>query len=162
MSIIANDTRYGLDKKLYKLQTSLNNKIGEANAVIYALLHENDRKQGRVLEWPTKESEVFVDDRESFVIGFRLISKKVGNFDGLATLDVICTTQTANRELTELTIYKYLTKSGLINTIDTTIKIGINQVFTGLFTDDIKFRDIYPFHVFAYTIEVPYPLDICP
>lgn len=155
--IITNDIRYGLDVKLHKIQQYLDIKL---NAIIYGQLHENDREDGKVLEWSIDEKEVFVDDNENMVIGFRVINKSVNDYVGVAELDCIVTTKTDNREKTENEIYKHLANSGYINEI-TGVKIGIADVFTGLFNDRIKYRDIYPYHVFAFTIEVNYNYSIC-
>lgn len=158
--IIAIDNRYALDAKLYKIQQYLDAKLTD-DVIIYGQLHENDRQQGKILEWSYEEKEVFVDDRECMVIGFRVLSKTPGSgFLGTASIDCIVTTKTDNRELTEQTIYKHLIKCGYLNDI-TGMKIGIDQVFTGLFNDNIRYRDIYPFHVFAFTVNVNYNLGDC-
>lgn len=156
--IIANDIKYGLDVNVYRLQQYLDKKLPDY--MIYAVLHENQKQEGLVLEWSKEEKEVFVDDREKAIIGFRLLSKEVNSFLGTASLDLIVTLQTDNREKTEAEIYKYIVNSGFVNDV-TGVKIGIGNVFSGLYNEEIIYRDIYPYHVFAYTIDVNYNIDSC-
>ncbi|MCK5607514.1 hypothetical protein KAR91_36865 [Candidatus Pacearchaeota archaeon] len=156
--IVANKTRYGLDVKIYRIQQSLDKRLPDA--AIYGQLYENDKPEGRVLEWSPKEKEVFVDDNKLTVIGFRVLSKSITHFAGTATLDCIMTTETTNREKTQQDIYKYFANSGFVNNI-TGIKTGLAAVFSGLYTETMKYRDVYPYHIFAFTIEVGYNYGIC-
>lgn len=155
--IIANDIRYGLDIKLYRIQQYLDKKMPDA--MIYAQLYETDKKNGKTLEWSLDEKEVFINDDKT-IIGFRLLNKSPNYFLCICQLDCICTMKTDNREYSEALLYKYLANCGLINEI-TAVKLGIDNVFNGINTDNIKYRDIYPYHVFAYTIEVSCNYDIC-
>lgn len=155
--IIALNQRYGLDVKLFKIQNYLDKKI---DAVIYGQLHENEKNNGRILEWSLLEKEVFVDDKEGQIIGFRVLNKSVDNYTGIASIDCISTLQTDNREFAEMKLYKTLANCGYVNSI-TNIKTGVNDVFSGLNNENINYRDIYPFHVFSYTIEVNYNYDLC-
>lgn len=153
--IYAKDTRYGLDAKMHLLQRYVNNKI---NASVYPVLEENEKQAGKVLEW--KEKEVFVDDRETVIIGFRLIGKAVNSLKITATVDCIVSAKDTDTEYIEAKVFKILINSGFVNEI-TGYKNGVSETFTGLQNDNIKYRDIKPYHVFAFTFEISYENDIC-
>ncbi len=160
--IIAPDNRYGVDEKIYLIQNYIDHKCEKDNILnncnIYGQLFLQEKEKGLVLEY--NEKEPLIDDRVNSVIGFRVLEKELKSFQCTATIDVICTLETDNREKIELYIYKLLAMCGYVNEIINT-KIGIRDVYSGLYQEDVKYRDIIPKHIFAYTITVNYKSDIC-
>lgn len=153
--IIAKEERYGLDKKIYRIQQYID--IKHPSICIYGQLDENEKEKGRILEWD--EVEVLFNDKET-VIGFRTLTKDIKDFKGNASVDVICTTHNVNREKIEQQVYMSLANSGFINEVNGP-KLGVSNVYSGLFIDDVKYNDVRPYHVFSFTIDIDFEYDIC-
>ena len=150
--IIAPDNRYGVDEKIYLIQNYIDHKCEKDNILnncnIYGQLFLQEKEKGLVLEY--NEKEPLIDDRVNSVIGFRVLEKELKSFQCTATIDVICTLETDNREKIELYIYKLLAMCGYVNEIINT-KIGIRDVYSGLYQEDVKYRDIIPSELLEFS-----------
>lgn len=170
------DRTYGLATQIKKIQTVIDpefSNVWDSPINIYNLLYENHKNDGLVLEAHLNNEEykqIFIEDNDSATIGFRELERDINagsivNVD----LDIIFTVQLdeiynneydRNSEKTLLEAMKIVQRSGLIWNI-TGYKQGIEDVFSGLILEPLRFMQMQPWYVFALTVNTNYIDDSC-
>lgn len=173
MKVIAPVDNIGLDAKIYQIQKRLGEylqDIWRGDITIYGRLFENTKDDKKILEAFISGNDYkqpFIDDKLSCTIGFKEISRLIAPTLLTARLDVIVTGNinkligqaTRNDEKVFLQIYTGLKKTMAIDGINGT-KRGIDNVFSGYNTENIKYRDMQPWFCFSFEIEVQYNENI--
>ena len=173
--IYTRTNNYGIDAKIKKIQTYLDAALSWNDTHIYGRLYSNQvsSSDGGVLglkpEWHDGDgnySDVFLNDNQSATIGFIKteddIKLKRATVDVIFTvnLDEVNSIDGRDDEKIKLEAIHYLKKSGLIQDV-AEIREGIEDVFSGFYYDDYKFRDMQPHFNFALTCVIPYIDNIC-
>jgi hypothetical protein len=172
--IYSPDSPVGIDSKIYLLQYYIDGRLDtlwNCNKAVYGRCQDTERKGAKRLEANVGGKEYvepFVNDNNSCVVGFRVNSRSVANHRLLADVDVIFTmnvfdilgTNVYDNERVLMQAYRLVKSSGMVNQL-TGIKVGIDDVFSGIDTDNIKHRDMAPYMVFAFTCEIEYTDELC-
>lgn len=172
--IYAASTLVGIDYQIYLLQFYLQDAldaIWTCEKSIYNRLYETERNGTNRLEANIGKRdyvEPFVNDNKSCVVGVRVNDRTIDNHRLIAGVDIIFTvnvqdalgTKEYQDEKVLMQAYRVIRACGLVNNL-TEIKTGIENVFTGIDTDNIKHRDLAPFMAFAFTCEMTYIEELC-
>lgn len=185
MTVFAKDTVYGLESTIYGLQNHINtniaynatyNTLGWRGTVnVYGICYPTVRNGNRILEAyigtgiKNKEySQVFINDKVTASIGFlevgdrNLEDTKNVDVDVIVTmrLDLAYNSDLRSDELAMLQFERVLNSfHGIYNVISS--KVGIEDVFSGFYIDDIQYRDMRPWLVFSMRVNLKYSDDIC-
>ena len=154
----------GLDLKLKRLQNLFNNILPypEALKYVYGRLYENEKDGKKCLEvnLDSKEyKQVFINDKEIFVSAFR-----IGTEIKYDTLEVDCSLIcSGNLE----TLYANTKKNDEKFIIEITnvlrrqryfrvenIETNFDKIFSGIDTDGMKYRNMFPFVTVMFTGKV--------
>lgn len=177
--VISKDTTYGLESKILQLQSILNINLPWFNLVdneaieIYGLIERNKKKidnQIRII--PESYSSVrqnyknpFINNKISATIGFQemdidpILLRATVKVIFTVKLDEIHGNQYRDRHRAMLEAKRILNDSGICEV--TEYEHGIDDVFSGFYTEDITYRDMQPWFVFSYTIETTYNDNLC-
>ena len=172
--VIAPDNLHGIDKQIKRVQDYLSDSFADiwANTIaVYGRAIETEGTNGKVLEvWTGKKDykQLFINDKQSAVIGFKVIDRNIDSDRLKATVDIIFSVNVndvlgTNEYLDEKVLmqaYQMINKCGYTEGV-TEIKTGIDNVFAGYYTENIKHRDMAPFHIFSFTTQIEYFASIC-
>ena len=172
--VIAPTNLYGIDKHIKRVQDYLDSKLADVwhgDISIYGRAIETQLKETKILEvWTSKNDykQLFVSDRSAAVVWFKVNNRAVDSHRLKADIDIIFTVNVKDVEgssdyLDEKAImnaYKIVSNCGLIENV-TGIKTGIDNVFAGFDTEKIRHRDMSPFHVFSFTVQIEYFEKLC-
>lgn len=167
--VIASSDLYGIDKQIKLVQDYLEMSLAEvwAGSIrIYGRAIETERNGAKHLEfWDSKKDylEMFINDKGSAVIGFKVNTREVNNNRLKAIVDIIFTiniteclvTPNYLDEKAMMQAYKIVQNCGYVEGV-TGLKVGIDEVFSGYETENIKHRDMAPFHIFSFTTQIEY------
>lgn len=186
MTVFAKDMTYGLESKVLLLQNHLSKKLiydvssnpsgWQGEVEIYGLIYKIESDKGILPEaykgTGSKNMEykqVFVNDKVSATIGFletgnrTLGNPKKTNLDMICTvrLDKIYASNLRNDELAFLQTENALNSFPGFRVINNSpaLKQGVNNVFSGFYTDNIKNRDMHPWLTFAFNFDLLYQDD---
>lgn len=170
--IFAKTTAYGLDNTIKILQGYLDVRLASlwsGTINIYGLIQKTKKDNRNVAEAylgtgiKNKEyGEIFLNDKVAATIGFYEKSRDVSvikraNIDCIFTvrLDLLYPSSTTREnELCLLQAQNILKIYALMGTMK--LNIGIEEVFTGFDTSQIKYLDMHPWFVFSYNFDIQY------
>lgn len=177
MTVFVKNITYGLETRIKEFQNYLNTKLASywsGEIEIYGLVYKNERDGIIVPEAykgtgiRNKEYEsIFIDDRVACTIGFLITDRALLPYR-TATLDIIFSLQidkiysttTRDSERALLQAEKIIESFGGVgNVLD--LKEGIEDVFSEFDTSKIKNRDMHPWYVFSFSVELNYTDDSC-
>lgn len=173
--IYANKTRYGIDAKIYLLQTYLDaklNAIWNSPIVIYGRVYANEKETGTIPEvWSENGDykQIYLNDKNAATVCFIVTERNIqtkgnvkANIDIVFSINLKQILGTSERadELAMLQVIDLIRKSQLAKTSGE-IKEGIANVFPGYNIDAIKFRDMQPYAVFSIPCEIHYNENLC-
>lgn len=181
--IIAKTNTYGLDKEIKKLQTFINGRLSseqewgdssigwEGTVNIYGLLQKTERENGTILEaWTGTDTnkkeytQVFINDNITASIGFvevgtrSIIGVKSTTIDCIVSMLLNKAYPNEAERQDEYAIMKF---ERVLNEYNGNIELtelrkGINDVFSGYYTGNIKHRDMHPWLVFSLRMNIEY------
>lgn len=169
--IFAKTITYGLDTQVKRMQEYMDVNLGWTNVNIYGLIQKTTKNNKIVPEAYISEKdykEVFLNDKVYGSVGFIETNREIFPVKK-STIDVVFTvllskiypsSTTRENELCMLQAERCLEYSGLIYNV-TGLKQGIDDVFSGFNTDNIKHLDMHPWMVFSFEIELQYTDDSC-
>lgn len=176
MTVFAKDTVYGLESSVKDFQEYIDDNLTWSGTnEVYGLLYPTMRGDNRVLEayigTGTKKTEyrqVLVNDKVTSTIGFLEVADRALIDNWVTEIDVIVSVRLdrafgsndRNDELAMLQFSKIIKDFYGVGQIKY-IKRGIDSVFSGFYTDDIKHRDMHPWLVFSMGIDLQYDYDVC-
>lgn len=170
MTIYAKASPVGIDKAIYKVQQKLN-AIGWSNISVYGKLYltiRNDKVIAEAYKSSGEYAEVFLDDKQSAVFGFIVSDNREGLSFVKAELKLICSinldkvfdsTERKDEEAI-LTVLRSITPT-LLSDSEGAIITDFENVFNGIDTERIKYRNMHPWLNFAVTFNVNYFNDMC-
>ena len=172
--VIAPSSLYGIDKHIKRVQDYFEEKFADVwsgTIYIYGRAIETELDGSKTLEgWEKANNYVplFVNDKQSATIGFKVNDRLINDNRLKASIDIIFTVNVKEVErnveyLDEkalMNAYKIVGNCGLLEGV-TDIKVGIDEVFAGYDTEKIKHRDMSPFHVFSFTTQIEYFGNLC-
>lgn len=168
--IFAKEHPVGIEKQIYKFQEALE-LIGWPNTAIHGKLFVNNRDNIKIAEaydYSGEYKEVFIDDKYSATFGF-IVSE---NRDGLTfintkiklicslNLDEIYKREERMDEESIMIVLRAITPR-ILSDREGEIITSFEDVFEGMDTERIKFRDMHPWVNFAITFGVTYTNDVC-
>jgi hypothetical protein len=180
--IYAKSVTYGLDSKIKKMQTALQDYlpwfnedgVSDTDIAIYGKLYRNPDPENRMIpeayKSDTEYSQVFVDDKIGATIGFLPIpNRSISDNKYLQNIDIICTINLtkiygANERYDELALQQFINALNQDNSIHELIEVkeGITNVFGEFYNENIKFNNMQPWYVFSVTAAIEYVNDYCP
>lgn len=169
MTVFAKDTTYGVEVPVLKMQNLLNTTLTWDGTInIYGIIFKN-KKDGDVIPeaWigtgakGRDYKQVFNSDKTTAQIGFVVLDRNV--ISKTATVQIICTIDlekaySANirdNERAYLELQNAIEERNIV--IEGSFKQGIDDVFTGFKTDNIKYLDMQPYDCFSFDVEMSYP-----
>lgn len=171
--IYAKANTYGVDKKINLIQRYLDAKIATLwgnNVHIYGRVQDTvkDGKQIAEVYDGIEYINPFINDNQAATIAFIEKTKSINVGKFTSQVDVVFTVllpEIHSNTLREdekaiMQAYAALKKSGYALTISG-IKQGINDVFSGYDTSMIAYRDMQPWLVFSFQIEIDYTENLC-
>jgi len=177
MTVFAKNTTYGLETVIKEFQEYLNTElttIWSGDIYVYGLIYRTEKDGLIKPEAYTgsginrKEySPVFINDKIACTVGFIVQERGVIPYKSASTdivftikIDKIYSTTTRDSELALLQVEKIINAFGSIEkTLD--LKETIPVVFAGFSNDAIKYRDMHPWYVFSFNVDIPYSDDSC-
>lgn len=178
--IFAKSTRYGLDTKIYRLQEVLQDElpwfdnVADADVEIYGKLYRNIDSNGNTIAEAyvsgNEYTQVFVNDKVAATIGFLVTgNRNLTDYVNSANLDIVCSVRLdkiygANTRDDEKALFELIK---VIRTDNSVLGVneareGIANVFSGFYTESIRFNGMQPWYVFAVNVDVEYVNDLCP
>lgn len=170
MTVFAKDTTYGLETSVLRVQNLLNDNLpwlGTNN--IYGIVFKNAKKDDVIPEaWignsGREYKEVFCNDKATSQIGFIVLDRDI--ISKSATVKIIVTinlekaynSSIRDNERAYLDFEKALKNS--ISFKDSVFNQGINDVFTGFRTNNIKYLDMQPFDCFSFELIMFYSSNL--
>jgi hypothetical protein len=169
LTVFAKDTTYGLEVPVLKMQNLFESDlpwIGTNN--IYGIAFEAAKEDNIVLTaWVNEginrreQPEIFNNDKVTSVIGFLPISRDV--ISKVAIVQIICTidlekaynANVRDNERAYLEFQNIIEQRHKVS--EGGFKRGIDDVFAGFRTDNIKYLDMQPFDCFSFEVEMSYP-----
>lgn len=177
--IYAKDTTYELETKIKFIQEALNDElpwfdtVSDSDVVIYNKIYRNPDSEGNIIpEAYTTAGEykqIFVDDRVAASIGFLPTgNRSVVDGYNTVTVDIICTVNlskiypgtTREDERALHDVLSTLREDNMITEINE-VKEGVPNVFSGFFTDNIKFNNMQPWYCFSINADMEYNDSNC-
>jgi hypothetical protein len=171
MTVFAKSPAYGLEVSVSKMQTLLDSTLtwlGTTN--IYGLIFRNAQKEDVIPEaWISNREykQIFINDKSTAQIGFIPLDRNV--LAKTATVQVVCTinlekaydASVRDNERAYLEFQNAIEKRNIV--IEGSFKQGIQDVFAGFRTDNIKYLDMQPFDCFSFEVGMSYPNNpLCP
>lgn len=161
--IYAPTTPEGIDKVIYDIQTVLESKLSWTDKHIYGRIKRTTKNDSFVPTLNYSENkeypEVFINDKKKNEVGFYVKDRDYSDWMHRSNVDIIFTVDLSSigkyDEYVISNTEKILVKSGLIKEFGR-IKEGIDNVFADFNTERIKYRDMYPFHVFSFETVIYY------
>lgn len=165
MTVFAKSPAYGLEVSISKLQNVIETNLGWLGTNnIYGLIFKNAKKDDIVPEaWISNNEykQVFINDKSTSQVGFLPIDRNV--LAKTATVQVIVTidlqkaygASIRDNERVYLDFQNIIERRNLV--IEDSFKQGIQDVFSGFRTDNIKYLDMQPFDCFSFDIQMSYP-----
>ena len=166
---------YGIEKKIAKIQQSLDTRIGAFwnDIEVYGLTQPVERKDlgffPRIFGFANQDYDgIFFNDDVNGTVGFIKTSETMFTTP-IATLDVVFTLD-GDKIYNSNTYRKYeLAKTQAKEALQRTnkliltglIKEGTAEVFAGFRIDNKKFRDMQPWFVFSFEITTRYAIEYC-
>jgi len=168
MTVFAKSPAYGLEFPISKLQSLINSNLTWLGTnKIYGIIFKNAKKDNVIPEAWISNNEykhIFNSDKSTSQIGFLPIDRNVRS--KTATVQIICTidlkkaydanirdNERAYLELQNIIETRY-------NTLEGSFKQGIEDVFSGFKTDNIKYLDMQPYDCFSFEVEMSYPNNL--
>ena len=177
---ISKDIVYGLEQRIYLLQYHLNDNlawfdnVSDSKIEIYGKIQPTQKNINGTIatipEVPISKKDYknpFINDNTSGIIAFLVQNRTIGTYLNKATLKAIFTVKLTeihndnerNQERALSEAYKALDSSDLCDIIG--VEEHIPTVFSSFRQDEIRFRDMQPWFVFAYIITVDYEDYLC-
>ena len=165
--IFAKTAPYGLDAQLKRLQTYLNAHLPWVGDLeVYGKIEPTLKDKAVIPEVyvsGVEYREMFVNDKVTATVGFIVKERDFENNKPFAKVDAVFTvnlkkayaTNLREDELCLIDAKEALKKSMLVGSIGK-IKTGIVDVFNGFDKERIKHRDMQPWFVFSFEIEIMY------
>jgi hypothetical protein len=169
MTVFAKSPAYGLEVSVSKLQTVLESALtwlGTNN--IYGIIFKNADKDNIIPEaWVGDGAQgkeyipVFNNDKSTSQIGFLPLDRNV--LAKTSTVQIICTidlikaygANIRDNERAYLELQNAIEQKSIV--LEDSFKQGIEDVFSGFRTDNIKYLDMQPFDCFSFEVEISYP-----
>ena len=171
--IYAKANTYGVDKKINLIQRYLDAKLATSwgnNVLVYGRVQDTikDGKQIPEVYDGIEYINPFINDNQAATIAFIEKTKSINVGKFTSQVDVLFTVllpeihSNALREDEKAIMQAYtaLKKSGYALSING-VKQGINDVFSGYDTSMIIYRDMQPWLVFSFQIEIDYTENLC-
>lgn len=171
--IYAKANIYGVDKKINIIQRYLDAKVYDIwgrNVHIYGRVQDTVKDGRHIPEVFDGVDYInpFINDNQAATIAFIEKTKSINTGKFTSQVDVVFTVllpDIHNNTLREdekaiMQAYTILKKSGYALSING-IKQGINDVFSGYDTSMIIYRDMQPWLVFSFEIEIDYTENLC-
>lgn len=171
--IIAPEHIYGIDSQINLIQRDIDERLSDlwkGSLKVYGRAIVTEKDETKRLEFwnGTDYKELLVDDRTDASVGFKINSRPIESDRLLSEIDIIFTVNVTNIS-TERT---YVDEKVLIQALNiinlcgycgqvTAIKIGVDEVFNGFETENIKHRDMAPYHIFSFSTNIEYYSNIC-
>lgn len=167
MTIYAKANPVGLDAKIHRVQQKLSDWLEWENIDIYGRLYveKNDKNEKVALAYLSsgEYSEIFFDDKKAAVFGFFVSDTRNGVNMTEVPVELVCscnlnalydTTERMDEEvLTEVSrIIKFIT----LRPNERNIKTGLDNVFSRIDTNRIRFRDMHPWFNFSIGFDLVY------
>lgn len=165
--IFVKSTPYGLDAQLKRLQTYLDTHLPWAGDLeIYGKIDATLREKAVIPEVYVsgiEYREMFINDKVTATVGFIVKERDFENNKPFAKVDAVFTVNLKKAygsnlredELCLIDAKEALKKSLLVIKIGK-IKTGIDDVFNGFDKERLKHRDMHPWFVFSFEIELFY------
>lgn len=172
--IFTRSNLYGIDAKIKMIQQHIDNKLnhlGWKDVYVYGRGHDILKNGNKILAFYETGIDYelkLLDDNKNAIVGFKVLERPISNNILLASVDIIFTINLEKiygindykDEKCLIDVYKIISNCGYISDI-TNIKTGIEQVFSGYYTENIKHLDMSPFCVFSITIDISYTDKLC-
>lgn len=175
MTVFAKNTTYGLESPVLKMQNLFESSLSWLGTInIYGIIFKNVNGDDIIPEAWTgtgvkgrEYKQIFNDDKTTAQIGFLPLERNV--ISKTATVQIICTidlekaydANIRDNERAYLELQNIIEKRNKV--LEDGFKQGIEDVFAGFKTDDIKYLDMQPFDCFSFEVEMSYPNNpLCP
>lgn len=165
MTVHAKANPVGLDRQLYKIQQKLD-AINWNNIEVYGKMYVNKSGNDTIAEAYVASGEykeVFIDDRETAVFGFFVGDNRSGLNMIRVPVELVCScrldkiydsTERKDEEAL-LTVHKIIKKHTFLAN-EGEIRTGLENVFSRVSTERLKFRDMQPWFNFSIGFDVIY------
>lgn len=166
--------KYGIDKGIYNIQEALYNIMLSDDCKwtdihLYGRIYKTETETGGRPEIYTKNRNykpVFVNDTKGAEIGFYVTGRDFTNRVDKASIRIIFTTNLEKLQTKRNDEYilqqakKWLISTNMMLSFGA-INTGINDVFSDFETEQIKYRDMHPFFVFSFDVEITHEGSVC-
>lgn len=159
---------YGIDTTIESITNRLKTLVTWNDFNIYGRIYRNLRNDNYIPEKNLNGKEfkkIFIDDNCGGEMGFYVKNRSYQGFQYKSNTDVIFTVNKTklgmiDEERIMLLAERWLLKTGYVVSVGE-VKVYINNVFSDFYTDNIKYRDAYPFWVFSIECEINYTNNAC-
>jgi len=169
MTVHSKTNPVGLDKSLLKIQNKIDD-IGWENIEVYGHLYvieKDNRKFAGAYVGNGDYEDVLLNDKKNAVFGFFVSENRTGLSMIRTPVEIVCSCNLAelfgNTERSDeeamLNVLRIIKNMTLFNN-ESGIKTGFTNVFSGLTTDGLSYRDVQPWFNFSISFDIVYKNEI--